>query len=408
MYLSTLSRTLRKTVTILTVFLASFTFLTTQAQPSDWHQWRGPNRNGLSAETGWQSKWSPPGPRRVWQVRVGQGYSGVAVVGNKAYTLGNANGQDTLFCLNTANGNVIWQYKYNCASGDYGGPRATPAVSKGKVYLLSREGLAICLDASSGKFEWQQHVGQQVGVSPPTWGFAGSPLVEGNRVYYNIGPNGIALDATSGKVVWKSGRGGTGYSSPLIATIGTQKTLVLFNADGVIGVNPDNGRTIWFHPWKTSYDVNAADPLVVGNEVFISSNYGKGCALLRIDGNRVSVVWENRSMKNHFNPSVLVNGHLFGNDDNTLRCVQWKTGTEKWSLRGIDKGGVIAADWKLIVLSGRGEVIIAEAKAERYTELARIPVLNGTTWTHPTLANGFLYCRSHEGELVCLDLRAKK
>jgi outer membrane protein assembly factor BamB len=174
-----------------------------------------------------------------------------------------------------------------------------------------------------------------------------------------------------------------------------------------VGVNPANGRRLWDFPWQTSYDVNAADPIFAGDTVFISSNYGKGCALLRVGGGRPSVAWQNRSMKNHFNSCVLLNGALFGNDENTLKCIDLKTGAERWASRGMGKGGLIAADGKLIVLTERGELVLAAAASDRYRELARTQILRGTCWTQPALANGLLYCRSHEGELVCLDMRAK-
>src|SRR5262249_31112690 len=159
--------------------------------------------------------------------------------------------------------------------------------------------------------------------------------------------------------------------------------------------------------WETSYDVNAADPQLSGSDVFISSNYGRGCAMLRPSGGGAQVVWENRNMKNHFNSCVILNGGIYGNDENTLKCLDQRTGGEKWRARGIGKGGLIAADNKLIVLTERGELFVAQAAPDRFNELARAKVLDGTCWTHPVLANGFIYCRSHEGDLVCLDVRGK-
>ena len=161
----------------------------------------------------------------------------------------------------------------------------------------------------------------------------------------------------------------------------------------------------WQHPWETSYDVNAADPIFAGSDVFLSSNYGKGCVLFHTHTPRPEVIWENRNMKNHFNASVLYNGSFYGNDENTLKCIDLKTGNERWRMRGMDKGGVIVADGKLIALTGRGELVIAQATPSKYSELARAQVLDGTCWTQPVLANGMLYCRNHEGKLICLDLR---
>jgi outer membrane protein assembly factor BamB len=369
---------------------------------ADWPQFRGPNRNGISPETGLLSRWTGAGPRRLWAVHVGQGFSSVAVVGNKVYTVGNYQNQDYVSCLNAANGKVLWQHKYTCAAGDYGGPRATPTFHAGNIYTFSREGQAFCLNAATGKVVWQTRIEGQA----PGWGFSSSPLIHGNLAIYNANSAGVALDKKTGKGGWKSSAGTAGYASPVPFTAGGQSGVAIFAGSGLVAVNPANGRQLWQYPWNTNYDVNAADPIFAGDSVFISSNYGKGGALLRLSGGRPTPVWQTRSMKNHFNACVLVGGHLYGNDENTLRCVEWNTGAEKWQMRGMDKGGLIAADGKLIVLTGRGELILVSATPTQFTELARAKALDGTTWTQPVLANGQLYCRSQEGILACFALKA--
>ena len=155
-----------------------------------------------------------------------------------------------------------------------------------------------------------------------------------------------------------------------------------------------------------SINVNAADPIFSGNNVFIASNYGKGGALLKLGGGQPSVVWQTRAMKNHFSTCILHNGFLYGNDDNTLRCMEWATGKECWALRGVDKGGLILAGNQLVVMGGRGELILLAADPNKLTEQARATVLSGTCWTHPVLANGVLYVRNQEGTLVALNMRA--
>jgi outer membrane protein assembly factor BamB len=377
------------------------------ANAADWPHWRGPNNDGISAETKLLSQWSVNGPRRVWSVQVGDGYSSIAVAGGKLYTVGNRGNRDTVFCYNAATGSPIWNYSYPCAAGDPSGPRATPAVVGNFVYTFSSEGLALCLNASTGKPVWQRNLARETNAQRPQWGFSGSPLIEGNLVIYNLGPAGAALDKMTGRPAWSSGSGAAGYATPVSYSVGNQHGVAIFAASGLVGVNPANGRRYWDFPWQTSYDVNAADPIFTGNTVFISSNYGKGCALLRVGQGRPAVAWQNRNMKNHFNSCVLLNGALYGNDENTLKCLDLKTGAERWASRGMGKGGLIAADGKLIVLTERGELVLAAASADKYHELARTQILRGTCWTQPALANGLLYCRSHEGELVCLDMRMK-
>ena len=381
--------------------------LGTTALAADWPQWRGPSRNGISAEKGWISKWSGAGPRKLWAKQLGEGFASVAVAGGRLYTMGNLANQDTVYCFDAVTGKPVWHVRYPCSPGDYGGPRATPTISANKVYTLSREGQAFCFDAMTGKIVWQRHLQREGRADVPRWGFASSPLIEGNLVIYNLGASGAAMDKNTGKPAWFSGNGAAGYASPVSYTVGNQHGVALFAATGIIAVNPVNGRPYWQHPWNTQYDVNAADPIFVGNQVFISSNYDRGCALLNVGGARPSVAWENRNMRNHFNSCILLNGALYGNDQNTLKCLDLKTGAERWQMRGLGKGGLISADGKLIVLTERGELLCVAATPTKYTELARAQVMGGTCWTHPVLANGLLYCRSHEGELICLDLRGK-
>jgi outer membrane protein assembly factor BamB len=375
------------------------------AHAADWSQWRGQQRNGISNETGWTTQWSGGPPKQIWSANNGEGYSSVAVAGGKLYTLGNVNNQDTVFCFEAATGRARWRYTYPCPAADYSGPRATPIIDNGKVYTISREGQAFCFDAEKGTVLWGNDLRRSVGAQIPTWGIAGSPLIEGGSIIYNVNVAGVALNKATGKVIWKSGSSTPGYASPVAYNLGKERLIVIFAAKGAVAVRPSNGQVAWQHPWETSYDVNAADPIFAGSDVFLSSNYGKGCVLIHTHTPRPQVIWENRNMKNHFNASVLYNGAFYGNDENTLKCIDLKTGNERWRSRGMGKGGVIVADGKLIVLTERGELVIAQATPSKYSELARTQVLDGTCWTQPVLANGMLYCRNHEGKLICLDLR---
>ena len=378
------------------------------AAAGDWPQFRGPYRVGVSPETQWVSRWPAAGPRRLWTAQVGQGFSSMAVKAGRVYTMGNTADQDVVSCLQAATGKVVWQYRYPCRAGDYGGPRATPTVHENKVYTLSREGQALCLDAATGKLLWRRDVARELRAAAPQWGFAGSALIQGNLALYNVGKAGVALDKSTGRVVWNSGSGTAGYASPVPFTIRGRSGVAFFVADGIVGVDPRSGRALWQHPWQTSFDVNAADPVFFEDSVFISSNYNKGGALVRVGSGRPSVVWESRNMRNHFHASVLLGTSLYGNDENTLKCVDVRTGAERWRMRGMGKGGLIAAGSRLIVLTERGEVVVVGATPNQFTEIARAKVVDGTCWTQPVLANGLLYCRSQQGALVCVDLRAKR
>jgi outer membrane protein assembly factor BamB len=234
--------------------------------------------------------------------------------------------------------------------------------------------------------------------------------VLGNNLILNVATHGTALDKNDGKIVWKTGNKRAGYSTPWLAEINGTKSLMIFAAHDVAAVDPSNGKVQWQHPWKTSYDVNAADPIVQGNQVFISSGYDRGAALLEINGTTPKVLWENKNMRNHMNSSVLIDGHLYGIDGNsgpkaTLRCVSWDKGEVKWDLPGTGSGALMAAGKTLIVLTEKGELITAEATPEKFTQISRAQVIGGKNWTVPVLANGRIYCRNSKGDVVALNVK---
>jgi outer membrane protein assembly factor BamB len=244
----------------------------------------------------------------------------------------------------------------------------------------------------------------------PGWGFASSPVILGNAVFLNVGTRGTALDKNTGKVLWTTGDQASGYSSLVPVTLGNTKSLVLFTAQSVAAVEPTTGKELWSYPWKTSYDVNAAEPIVSGDHVFISSGYNHGAALLRINNGKPERVWENKQMRNQHNSCVLINGALYGFDGDSnsdLKCLDFNTGEVKWSQSGLGKGTLMAADGKLIVLAEKGELVIAAADPTAFKPLTRWQVLGGKCWTAPVLSNGRIYCRNARGDLVCVDVSGK-
>lgn len=373
------------------------------AHAEDWSQWRGPNRNGASTE----STWNASSPRKVWQASIGQGYSSIAVARGKVYSVGNNGSSDTVFCFDANKGGVIWKRSYPCGAGDYEGPRATPVLDGNRVYTLSREGQALCLDADTGRVIWQKGLAQSVRAPMPIWGFAGSVLIDGNTAYYNINGGGTAVDKNTGRLLWTSEVSEAGYSSPIIYTIAGQRVLVIMSSVGLVGINPTNGRKIWSYGWDTPNKVNAADPIAVGDSLFISSGYDKGCALINIVGGRPRLAYQNRNMRNHFHTSVLVDGYLYGNDQGNFKCIELKTGRQMWREGGLGMGGLIVANKKLIVLNERGELTVVATNPNRYQEMSRVKILDGSCWTDPVLANGKIYARNHEGTLICVDVKQK-
>ena len=380
----------------------------TLAADTDWYRWRGPNLDGISTEKGWLAAWPKEGPKKLWQASVGTGFSSVSVSNGRVYTMGNTGNADVVYCFDAETGKEIWKQSYPCplAPKYYeGGTSSTPTVDGKSVYTLSRMGHMFSYDAASGKIIWSKNLQTELGVKIPEWGFAGSPLVEGNLVCINVGGAGTALDKATGKAVWTSNKEAAGYSTPVAFNQGGKPALALFSAKSVMAVEAASGRLIWQHPWDTSYDVNAADPILNGNKVFVSSGYNKGCALLQINGRQASVVWQNKNMRNHFNSCVLLQGHLYGFDESEFKCLDFQTGAVKWKESRLGKGSLMAADGKLIILGERGQLVIAEAGPAGFKSLSSAQVLGGKCWTTPVLSGGRIYCRNAQGSLVCLDVK---
>jgi len=391
--------------------LSTFTvpILVVSAHAADWYRWRGPDLNGVSRETGWQAKWPDNGPNQLWKASLGAGCSSISVSQGRAYTMGNIEGGfDVVYCFDAATGKLVWRHSYLCdldPKNFEGGPTATPAVDDNRVYTFSRKGDLLCLDAAYGRIIWAKNVSQDPGCQSPTWGFAGSALVEGGLVILNAGPAGTAFDKSTGKLAWSSGRSRPGYSTPVPFDNGTQRAVAIFGADTLQVVNPANGKSLWSFPWKTEYDLNAADPVISSNKLFLSSGYGHGCALIDNRG-QPNIYWENKNLHARFNNAVLWNGYIYSADESgKLKCVSWDTGELKWSDETFGQGSLLIADGKIIGLSERGELMVADATPAGFKPISRAQVLGGKCWTLPVLANGRIYCRNTRGDLVCLDVR---
>jgi outer membrane protein assembly factor BamB len=314
------------------------------------------------------------------------------------------------YCLDAHTGKLIWYHSYPCPldpKNFEGGPCATPTVADGRVYTYSRKGDLFCLDAAKGAALWSKNLNRELELAIPTWGASSSVLVQGDLAVVNMGSAGVALDRKTGKVVWTSGKSAGGYATPVPLTIGADPCLAIFSRQSLIAVKAATGQEVWSYPWKTDYDVNAADPIVAGDKIFISSGYNRGGALLKLGAGTPEKVWENKNMRNHFNSCVLWQGYLYGPDDNSLRCLAFDTGEVKWTDREFRKGSLMMADGKLIGLSERGQLIIAEPSPDAFKPISRAQVLTGKCWTMPVLSNGHIYCRNAVGDVVCLDVSGK-
>jgi len=389
--------------------------LTGVSQADDWPHWRGPQRNGVSAETGWLDQWPASGPPVAWKAAVGTGFSSFAVAGGRVFTMGHAGGQDTVFCLDAETGRTLWKHASPAALGDNlfeGGPTATPAVEGDRVYTLSRWGDVFCFEAATGKVQWSKNVQKEIGAPVPQWGFSGSPVPLDNRLLLNVGEAGLALEKATGKILWQSAKKEAGYSTPLPLQQGATRLALFSSGRAYSAVRLDTGTEAWHVRWLTEYGVNAADPILAGEQMFLSTGYGKGATLLRLGPAAPVPVWKSKVLRTQLNAAVLVGAHVYGIDGDTghkggLRCVELATGTLKWAQPALGFGSVIAAGGRLLVLTAGGELVVGPASPDAFKATARATVLGGKCWTVPVLANGRLYCRNAAGDVVCLDLRKK-
>jgi len=380
-------------------------FLTSSMLAADWPQWRGPTRDGISAE-----KFNGTQVAKAWEAEIGTGFSSFTIADGRVYTTGHADSKDTVFCFDAATGKEVWKHTYAADLGDKyyeGGTSATPTLEAGKAYHLSRWGNLMCFDAATGKIVWEKNIQEETEADIPDWGFAGSPLAHGDLLILNVGKAGTAVEKATGKLVWKSDTNNAGYCTPYPITVNGREQVVLSSGRAYKGVDPASGKELWEHAWTTSYGVNAADPVLSGTKLFVSSGYNKGCALLELASAEPQELWRNRLMKNQFNSSVLIEGHLYGidGDENktaVLKCLEFETGTEKWAEPSTGFGALMAADGKLIIITAKGELVIAKASAEKFEVISRNQVLEGRCWSAPVLANGKLYVRNAAGKMLCL------
>lgn len=395
--------------------LCSICFVTFCAisKADDWPCWRGPDHNGISKEKGWSTSWPSDGPKQLWKASVGTGFSSVSVAGGRLFTLGNRDETDTVYCFEAESGKSLWKHSYSCPLDPIyyeGGPGSTPTVDGDKLYTLSKRGHLFCFNSSDGKILWQHNLMEELPVAKPRWGFAGSPLVDGNLIAVNVGGAGAAVDKLTGKIAWRSDTNIAGYATPVPFIANGEHCAAFFSGRALIGMRLRDGNELWQFPWIERWNLNAADPLLIGNKFFIST-MGQGCALLQLTADSPKSVWENKAMASHFNCGVHLNGFIYGIHGNTdqpekdLRCIKVATGEIKWKQAGVGLGSVMIADGKLIVLSDHGELLIAPVSPDGFKPMARAQVLGGKCWTTPVLANGRIYCRNAEGTLVCLNLK---
>jgi outer membrane protein assembly factor BamB len=401
-------------------FIVSVITLNAQSSSVDWPQWRGPDRNGISKETGLLSQWPRSGPPVAWSAAMlGAGYGTISVQGDRVYVQGMRNRQSVVSTLNRADGKLVWVRILGPAGdNDRGpGPRSTPTIDGDRVYALSETGDLACLRVADGSVIWQRNILKEFRGDNPYWLLSESPLIDGNNVIVTPGGRGagvVALDKMSGKTVWVSKElsDGAGYSSPIVADVGGVRTIMTFTADAGVGVRASDGKLMWRNTTAANGTANIATPVYSDGKVFFTSSYGAGAALLglRAAGNEVRAqeIYSTRDMKNHHGGVVLVNGYIYGYNDSILTCLEFASGKMVWRDRSVGKGAVTYADGHLYILGEDNIVGLVEATPAGYREKGRFTIADQglPSWAHPVVSGGRLYIRN-QGTLTSYDVRAR-
>jgi outer membrane protein assembly factor BamB len=399
---------------------AAFLLLISQATAADWPQFLGPDRNGISKETGLVDSFPKSGPPLVWKKEIGEGFSGPAVAGQRLILFHRVGNEEVVECLNAGTGKDVWKFAYptnyqdQLGKGD--GPRSTPVIAGKNVITLGAEGMLHCLDLEKGKMIWARNIVKDYKVAQSYFGVGTSPLVEGKLVLVNVGGTGagiVAFALETGKQVWTATGDGASYSSPVATTIAGTRLAIFFTRQGAVVLDPVTGKEIFRKRWRARYDasVNAATPLVIGDRAFFSASYETGALFLRLKKDGAEVLWSNdSSMSNHYNTCVHQDGYLYGIDGRqergpNLRCIDLKNGKVKWEETGFGCANLILAEGKLIALTERGDLVLAQATPTEYREKARARILeDGPCRAQIALANGLLYARDQK-TLGCWKLQ---
>lgn len=403
------------------------------ASPSDWPQWRGPQRSGISQEAGLLKQWPAEGPKLLWQVDdIGDGYSTPAVVGTRIYLMSNR-GMENEFveALSTHDGKPIWTTRV----GNVGSPsdflyakaRSTPTVDGDFIYALGSDGDFACLDTRSGKIRWQKSIKKEFGGQPGIWAYAESPLVDGDVVV--VTPGGaeatiVALNKKTGAVIWKSAVPGgdpAGYASAIVALGGGRKQYVQFLSKGIVGVDAKNGQFLWRYKEPVKGMAQMVTPIARDGYVYGGAHgVGGGAVRLRSEGGGVVAeqVYFERGLPCSIGGSVLVGDYLYGTAAEGLVAAEFTTGKVKWKAESIGRGSVAYADGLLYLHGENGDVALVEATPEAYREKGRftpsaqpkrrrLGPFPEKAWTYPVIANGRLYIRDI-GTLWAYDIKATR
>lgn len=419
----------------------------------DWPQWLGPKRDGVWRESGIVEK-LPEQLTYKWRVPIGGGYSGPAVANGRvfvmdrhlaknttnpsnAFSRGEIPGTERVVCLNEADGKILWTHEYDCAyTVSYAaGPRVTPAVDGGKVYTVGAEGDLVCLEAESGKKVWARNFGKEFGVKTPMWGFAGHPLVDGDKVICLVGGQGsvaVAFDKNSGKEIWRAlSAKEPGYAPPVIYEFAGKRQLIIWHPESVNSLDPETGKVFWTYPTKAIQSgMTIPTPLKSGDRLFLTSFYN-GSLMLRVSGDEPEMIWASKKISEKDTDGLhsvmatplIQDGYIYSPCSyGQFRCLKEETGERLWETFAPTSGKserwghafVVKNGERAFIFNEKGDLIIAKLTPEKYEEITRAHLIDPlnrdpgrfVVWSHPAFANKHVYARNDK-EIVSVSLAAQ-
>ncbi len=401
---------------LLLFWLASFSIFSVLSQETA--QWRGPSRDGIYPAKGLLKSWPEAGPALLWHFGgLGEGHASAAVTNDRVFTAGVIDGIGYMYCFDL-NGKLLWKVPYGEEwTESYPGVRSTPLVHNGKIYQLSGLGKLVCRNAANGDFIWSVDVLKDYQGPNIKWGVTENLLIEGNRLFCTVGgaqANVIALDANTGKLIWKcSGKGEiSAYGSPALIKLAKKSILVTHTASSILGIDVENGALLWSQDQPNKYSVHANTPLFHKGYLYCVSGYGKGGVMLKVadNGSSVEEIWRNTSIDNRMGGFVLVNEKIYGSDDSgkAWYCLDWKTGTPMYSEKITGRGNIIFSDGMLYLYGDNGEIVLAEPLANSFKKISSFKVPYGTDqhWAHLVIGHDRLFVR-HGTSLMVYDLKAR-
>jgi outer membrane protein assembly factor BamB len=401
-----------------------------QPRPFDWPQWRGPERNAISRETGLLQTWPTGGPPLAWKVEgLGGGYTTPSVAAGRVFGMSYRGTNEVVWALDEANGRELWSTVLGKRAETVNkneGPRCTPTVDGDVLYALGVSGDLVCLETATGKERWRRSLPKDFGGEMMSnWGYSESPLVDGDRLICTPGGKGatlVALDKRTGKEIWRAAvpqDDPAGYASAVAADVAGRRQYIQFVGGGVVGVAADDGKFLWRYDAPACRLANCSSPLYHEGHVFAASAYNRGGGLARLtrdgDAFKAEEVYLNKKMQNQHGGMVLVDGYLYGaNGGNgparlfALVCLEFKTGKVMWEEKRAGKGSISYADGRLYYRNENGPMLLLESNPSAYVECGRFtqPDVSkvGRVWPHPVIANGRLYLRD-QGLLLCYDVK---